>query len=179
MLTHKELQKVYSWQPYREDWAVDRNKKEDNIEHFYGNLIKSKLLNDVFDSFYSEDGNLGNYLEFFCYPKVQSLYSGNSIQICISLCSPVVAYGQSTVHKTKDSFGLGHMFSAESIGKITDSSLTVMEIELKRLIANYDLVMLTCELAARRLPQEVADEVQEENHNTGNQVLQGIFQKID
>jgi hypothetical protein len=179
MLSEKELRKIYSWLPYQEEWPIDRNQKQDGIDRYYGKLIGSIVVNDVFDSYYSQDGGLGNYLEFFCYPKMEGYYRGNAIQICISLCAPLYAYGQNTVQKTIDSFGWRQMFAAESIGLISDPDLLSIETELNRIMKVHKLTLLTSELAAKELPQEVVEEIQLENHNAGTQVLQGIFQKVD
>jgi hypothetical protein len=88
MLTDQEINKIFSWQPYRDDWAIDRNQKNDNISSYYGNLINYLTKNSSFDTYYSEDGGLGNYLDFICYPKGYITYEGNAILVCISLCAP-------------------------------------------------------------------------------------------
>jgi len=31
--TEEELNRIFSWRPYRQDWPVDRNQKEDNISN--------------------------------------------------------------------------------------------------------------------------------------------------
>lgn len=32
MLTETEIERIFSWLPYREDWPIDRNEREDNIQ---------------------------------------------------------------------------------------------------------------------------------------------------
>jgi hypothetical protein len=178
-LTQQELRKIYCWMPYRDDWSIGRTNREDIISTFYKELIKSIGSSDQFDSYNSEEGGRANYLEFFCYPTGHAFYSGNAIQVCISLCSPIVAYGQNEITKNENSFGWNPMFSADAVGIITDESLKQIELELLKLFSNNKLGLLATELAIQAMPKEVADEVQQENHNEGNQILHGIFQKID
>ena len=179
MLTEQELNKIFSWLPYREDWTVDRNQIDDNIESFYGGLIKSLIENKSFDTYYSENGGLGNYLEFFCFPNGHHLYKGNAIVVCVSLCAPVAAYGQTTVYKTDNSFGWGKLFSAEKINLVTDSKLKEIEKELKNILEDHKLALLDQELVSKPLPTEIAESLRHENHNDGIQYLHGIFQKTD
>jgi hypothetical protein len=179
MLTEQEVNKIFSWQPYRDNWIVDRNQIDDNINAYYGDLIKRLTQNILFDTYYSEDGGLGNYLEFMCYPKGHDTYQGNAITVCISLCAPVAAYGQTTFSKTHDTIGWGSLFSADKIGDITDTSLTDIENEIKSLLLQHNLSLIDKEFASKLLPDEVIEALKYENHNDGIQYLQGIFQKTD
>ena len=178
MLTEQEVNKIFSWQPYRDNWIVDRNQIE-NINAYYGDLITKLTQNALFDTYYSEDGGLGNYLEFMCYPKGYETYQGNAITVCISLCAPIAAYGQTTFSKMNNSIGWGSLFSADKIGDITDTSLTNIEKELKALLLQHNLKLLEKEFASKQLPDDVIEALKHENHNDGIQYLQGIFQKTD
>lgn len=179
MLTEQEVNKIFSWLPYRDSWTVDRNQIDDNINAYYGDIISKLTQNSLFDTYYSEDGGLGNYLEFMCYPKGNDIYQGNAIIVCISLCAPIAAYGQTTFSKTRDSTGLGGLFTADEIGNITDTSLTNIEKEIKSLLLHHNLSLLDKEFASKQLPAEVIEYMKHENHNDGDQYLQGIFQKTD
>jgi hypothetical protein len=179
MLTEQELNKIFSWQPFRGNWIVDRNQIDNNISAYYGDLITKLTQNILFDTYYSEDGGLGNYLEFMCYPKGYDAYHGNAIILCISLCAPVAAYGQTTFNKTPNTIGWGGLFSADKIGDITDPSLTNIENEIKSLLFQNNLTLLDKEFASKKLPDEVLEALKYENHNDGNQYLHGIFQKTD
>ena len=179
MLTEQELHHIFSWLPYREDWTVDRNKIDANIENFYGGLIKKFIENKLFETYYSENGGLGNYLEFFCFPREDNLYKGNSIVVCISLCAPVAAYGQTTVYKTANSFGWGKLFSPENINLVSDPKLKEIEKEIRNIIEDHKLSLLDQELVSKQLPSEIVRSLKSENHNDGSQYLHGIFQKID
>jgi hypothetical protein len=179
MLTEQEVNKIFSWLPYRDSWTVDRNQIDDNINAYYGDIISKLTQNPLFDAYYSEDGGLGNYLEFVCYPKGHVTYQSNAIIVCISLCAPIAAYGQTTFSKMHDSIGWGGLFSADKIGDITDTSLTNIENEIKALILQHNLTLLDKEFASKQLPNEVIEAMRNENHNDGNQYLQGIFQKND
>lgn len=179
MLTEQEVNKIFSWLPYRDSWTVDRNQIDDNIKGYYGDLISKLTQNLLFDTYYSEDGGLGNYLEFMCYPKGHDTYQGNAIIVCISLCAPVAAYGQTTFMKTIDSVGWGELFTADKIGVITDTSLTTIEKEINSLLLQYNISLLDQEFASKKLPDEVIEVMKGKNHNEGIQYLQGIFQKTD
>lgn len=179
MLTEQELNKIFSWLPYRDSWSVDRNQVDDNIESVYGNLISRLTKNPVFDTYYSENGSLGNYLEFFCYPKEQPVYKGNAILVCVSLCAPIAAYGQSTLSKGVDFVGWGELFEADKTGDIIDASLSAIEKEIRSILLQHNLSLLDKEFASRRLPQGIIEVLQYENHNAGNQYLHGIFQVND
>lgn len=179
MLTDQEVNKIFSWLPYRDSWTVDRNQRNDNINTNYGDLIAKLTQNVLFDTYYSEDGGIGNYLEFICYPKGHSTYDGNAILLCVSLCAPLAAYGQTTLSKETDFIGWGGLFSADNIGDITDPSLTSIENEIKSILLQQNLSLLDKEFASRQLPYEVAEALKNENHNQGNQYLHGMFQKTD
>lgn len=179
MLTEQEVNRIFAWRPYRDDWPVDRNQTDDNIGSYYGGLIDSLTTNSQFDTFYSEDGGLGNYLEFMCYPKGHEEYEGNAILVCISLCSPFAVYGQIKVLKTTDSFGWGHMFSPDKGYQVTDSTLVDIEQTVKDILLNHKLEFLDTEFLSRQLPSEVVNDLKYENHNEGTQYLHGIFQKTD
>ena len=179
MLTEQELHKVFSWLPYRQGWPVDRNLRDDNINSYYGNLINSLTKNRSFDTYYSEDGSLGNYLEFICYPNEHKIYEGNAILVCVSLCSPVAAYGQTTLRKRADFIGWGSLFSPNMTGIISDHTLTEIETEIKNILTIQKLTLLDKNFASRPLPNEVAENLVHENRNEGSQYLHGIFQKTD
>ncbi len=179
MLTEQEVSKIFSWQPYRDSWTVDRNQIDDNIKGYYGDLISKLTQNLLFDTYFSEDGGLGNYLEFMCYPKGHDTYQGNAITVCISLCAPIAAYGQTTFSKMRDSIGWGGLFSADKIGDISDASLANIEKEVKALLLKHNLTMLDKKFASKKLPDEVIEVMKGKNHNEGIQYLQGIFQKTD
>jgi hypothetical protein len=179
MLTEQEVNKIFSWRPYREDWIVDRNEKEDNIKTYYGNLIHGFNHNKVFSSYFSQDGGLGNYLEFICYPDEHRIYEGNAILACVSLCAPVAAYGQIKLYKRSDSIGSSGLFRADQTGIISDDSLTEIEEEVRKILVNQKLILLDKEFASKPLPKEVAENLKRENLNQGNQYLHGIFQITD
>jgi hypothetical protein len=176
--TEEELNRIFSWLPYRQDWQVDRNQEEDNILSYYGDLINSLTKNDSFDTYYSEDGGLGNYLEFICYPRGYNEYDGNAILVCISLCSPIAGYGQIKFHKTLKSWSWG-LFNPDSIGLISDKQLTEIETGINDILKRNNLNLIDQEFASRPLPETIAESLQGENHNIGNQYLHGLFQKID
>jgi hypothetical protein len=179
MLSEQEVNKIFSWLPYREGWPIDRNENDDNINSYYGILIESLTQNKSFDTHYSEDGGLGNYLEFICYPGKDKIYEGNAVLVCVSLCAPIAAYGQTTLSKGIDFIGWGRIFSPDKVGIISDSSLTEIEKEVKNILLKQKLILLDKDFASRPLPDEVAVTLLYENHNGGNQFLHGIFQKID
>jgi hypothetical protein len=179
MLTPQELDKIFSWLPYRGDWPIGRNKKEDNVDKYYGKLIVELTQNQHFETYSSEKGGLSNYLEFFCYPFGHQIYRGSAIMVCISLCAPIAAYGQVKVGKTNETFVWNGLFSPDDIGFITDGQLFEIEKEIERLLLNHNLNLIDKEFACRILPTEIVKSSNYENHNEGEQYLHGIFQKTD
>ena len=179
ILTEQEANKIFSWQPYRDDWTVDRNKIEDNIESYYGNLIKDFMNNSSFDTFFSEDGGLGNYLEFICNPAGHVEYEGNGILVCISLCSPYCTYGQITIYKDQKSFGRSNIFNPENAYQISDPHLFQIENSIIDIFKSHNISLLDTEFLSKQLPLEIAQNLKFENHNKGSQYLHGIFQKTD
>ena len=179
MLTEQELQRIFSWQPYRQDWPVDRNRKEDGIDDYFGDLIKHLTENDLFDCYFSENGGLGNYLEFICYPKNSSSGKANAIMVCVCLCAPIAAYGHTSVYKTPDSFGWGGLFSPNAVGIVRDQELVNIEKAILDILKASNLLLLDQEFASRPLPNDVVENMRYENHNEGNQYLHGLFQKTD
>jgi hypothetical protein len=175
MLTDQEVNKIFSWEPYREDWSVDRKQ----VNSGYGDLIKDLTTNELFDTYYSEDGGLGNYLEFICYPGGHKTYNGSAIIVCVSLCSPVAAYGQTRLTKRIDFIGWDGLFSPDKIYVIGDCALTEIVKEVKSILTNQKLILLDKDFVSRPLPVEMAENLLHENHNEGNQYLHGIFQKMD
>lgn len=178
MLTEQEAHKIFSWLPYRDNWAVDRNQVDDNIEGYYGDLIKELTKNNLFDTYYSQDGGLSNYLEFFCYPNGDDVYDDNAIAVYVNLCAPIAAYGQIRFTKTTNTWSWGFI-KPETIGLITDSNLTDIENEVVRILKKHMLNLLDKEFACKLLPSEVIEALNGENHNEGNQYLHGLFQVTD
>ena len=178
MMTEQEANKIFSWLPYRNSWTVDRNQVDDNIENYYGNLIMELTKNDLFETYYSQDGGLSNYLEFICYPIGHDTYNGNSILVCVSLCSPIVAYGQTRFTKTTNSWGWGFI-KPEKVGSISDTKLIDIQNEITKILGKYKLDLVDKEFACRLLPNEVVENLKYENHNAGNQYLHGLFQVTD
>jgi hypothetical protein len=134
--------------------------------------------NDSFDTYYAEDGGLGNYLEFICYPREYNEYNGNAILVCVSVCSPIAGYGQVRFHKTPQFCSWG-LFSPESTGLISDTQLIEMESEINNILKSNNLNLIDKEFACRFLPETIVESLEGENHNIGNQYLHGLFQKTD
>ena len=178
MLTEQEVNKIFSWSPYRNSWTVDRNQIDDNIESYYGDLIKELTKNNLFETYYSQDGGLSNYLEFICYPTGHDVYDDKAILICVSLCAPIAAFGQTTFTKTIDSWGWGFI-KPETIGLVSDNNLADIKNEIIGIINKYKLNLLDKEFVCRPLPNEVIEALKYENHNEGNQYLHGLFQVTD
>jgi hypothetical protein len=145
---------------------------------YYGTLINGLTQNELFDSYYSEDGGLGNYLEFICYPKGHVEYEGDAILVCVSLCSPIAAYGQIGFYKTPTECGWGSI-SPDLLGLISDNKLTGIEREIIDILKRHKLKLIEQEFASRLLPDTIADSLKYENHNEGNQYFHGLFQKTD
>lgn len=179
MLTEQEVNKIFYWKPYRDSWPIDRNQANDNIENYYGELIKEFTKNNSFEAHYSQNGGLSNYLEFICYPKGSDFYQGNALMVCVSLCAPIATYGQTTFTKKPNVIGYAGLFSANEIENITDKSLLGIEHLIKSILLKHNLLLINKEFAGKQLPNKVIEELKDENHNEGKQYLQGIFQITD
>lgn len=178
MLSEQEVNNIFSWLPYKDGWTVDRNQVDDNIEGYYGDLIKELTGNHSFETFYSKDGGLSNYLEFICYPTGHGTYDANAILVCISLCSPIAAYGQTTFTNTVNSWSWAFI-KPEKVGAISDPNLINMQSEIEKILRKYKLDLVEKEFACRLLPKKVLEELKYENHNQGDQYLHGLFQVTD
>ena len=178
MLTDEEANRIFLWEPYRENWTVTRNR--DSINAYYGEFINDLNKSLLFDTYNSKDEGLSNYLEFICFPKGFRIYEGNAIIICVSLCAPISAYGQTSFIKYGSStFSYDGLFTADKIGDITDISLASIENEVKSILLRHNLLLLTKEFVSRQLPDEIVKALKNENHNEGDQYLNGVFQTTD
>lgn len=178
-LTEQELYKIFSWQPYRADWPVNMNERIDNIDTRYGRLT-DRLKDDTgFSTYQTGEGGMGNYLEFLCYPAFTGHYKGSCILVCVSLCCPFAAYGQTTLTIEDNFIGWGGIFKPETTSVITDASLTEVARAISTILQENDVHLLNRHFASKYLPDEVAESIKLENHNEGVQYLHGIFQKND
>lgn len=173
MLTEAELNRIYSWLPYRESWIVDKSGQV----AFYEGLIQEITSNQKFECFFSQDGGTTNYLEFYCYPINHKFGKLNSIIVCVSLCAPIAAYGQSTIDFI-DIRTIGHEFlKIENINSVFDKKLLFIEQEIKAILGRYDLYLIDKDFANRELPRDIFESM--ENLNEGSKILNGLFQWTD
>ena len=171
MLTEHEINKVFSWLPYRETWTVDRTKRN------YDDLIQDFTDNEHFETFYSQDGGMTNYLEFFCYLVQHNGGKMNAVIVCVSLCAPIACYGQTTIHYI-NSRSIGHDFlKIENVGIVGDKQLKLIESEIKAILNKHNLSLVDKAFADKQLPSEVAENM--ENLNEGTKYLHGLFQWTD
>jgi hypothetical protein len=174
MLTERELNKIFSWLPYRNDWPINPSEKENNLENYYGSLIYRFTNHGSFNVYESQDGSMSNFLEFICYPR-QDLYNGNAIIVYISLCAPVACYGQTQFFRNEKYSG--HNFlKPESVGIVNDEQLKLIEEEIIDILKDNDLELISKEFANRSLPQEIVDKMKNTNLNFGDRYLHGLFQ---
>lgn len=152
---------------------------ENNINAHYGELVNGLIHNPFFETYYSEDGNMGNYLEFICFPKASGDYDGNAIIVCVSLCAPLAAYGQTKFSNRIGFIGRDGLFGADNTREVSDASLKAIENEIISLLMHNQLQLLEKEVACRLLPDEVIEAMKDDNLNFGSQYLHGIFQKTD
>lgn len=180
MFSQAELKRIFSWQPYRSDWKCDMNDYAyPVVKGLFKDIINDIQSNDLFSSFISFDCSDGmtNYLEWFCYPNKNSTYSGNAIQVRVSLCAPLVVYGQTTFSLMNDSNGWNDI-EVKDIGEVFDFRLIRIQKELLKIFAKHELLILTKEFASIALPSEIAASVKQSNHGSEN-YFHGLFQYID
>jgi hypothetical protein len=178
MLTEQELNKIFSWLPYRPDWPEHDNRKIDNVIAYYTDLIKNFTENKLFETYCSQDGGMTNYLEFICYPIGLREYDGPAIMVCVSLYAPVAAYGQTTFHKTNNSKGY-KFITVDSVGLVVATQLKTIENEIVNILKKKSLILIDKDFASKVLPDEVAVNLEHQNLNYGNQYLNGLFQWQD
>lgn len=180
MFTKVELEKIFSWQPYRSDWKYNiHDYIYPNVKVLFNDITNDIQNNDLFSSFISFDGSCGitNYLEWFCYPSKNSIYDGNAIQVRVSLCAPLVVYGQTTFRLMNDSTGWNDI-EVKNISEVFDFRLIRIQKELLKIFVKHELLILTKEFASIELPSEIAASVKQSNHGSEN-YFHGLFQYID
>lgn len=176
MLTLSEVEKIASWQPYRDNWPVDRNLTDDNILRFYGQLIKDMNNNSVFECTQTQDGSMTNYLEFICYPKKDLQKIQQCIMVCVSLCAPVAAYGETTFEKTDKALSFSFLIP-ESVGMVEAAELKPIEKEIISILKKQNCEIVNKEFASQKLPEVISQSL--DSLNFGDQVLHGLFQWTD
>lgn len=171
MLSEHELNKVFSWLPYRETWTAATTKQ------FYDKLIEEFTGNEYFETFFSHDGGMTNYLEFICYPVQHEGGKINAVIVCVSLCAPIACYGQTSIYYT-NSRSIGHSFlEVENMNVVADTELKPIEEEIKALLHKFNLSLVDKAFADKELPDEIAANM--ENLNEGTKYLHGLFQWTD
>jgi hypothetical protein len=177
MLTDQELNRIFSWLPYRSDWPANGNQIEGNIENYFGPLLSTFRNNEIFKAYEPQDGGTSNFLEFICYPK-EDLYNGNAIAVYISFCAPIACYGQ-TQFFTNEKYSGHNFLKPEMVGVVTDENLKTIEEEITAIINDNQLTLINQEFANRILPQEIVDKMKNNNLNFGDKYLHGLFQWMD
>jgi hypothetical protein len=176
MLTLSELELIAKWQPYRPDWPVDRNLTDDNILKHYGQLIKDMNNDQGFECTQTQDGQMTNYLEFICYPKEQTKQAQECIMVCVSLCAPVAAYGQTRFEKNEKSLSFSFLVP-ETLGIIPSKQLKPIEERIVALLKKQHCEIIDKEFASKKLPESINENL--DSLNFGNQVLHALFQWND
>ncbi len=178
-LTEEELKRIVSWNPYRKDWPVDRNFRDDKIEEYFGDLMRFFEKNSSFECYVSEDGGISNYLEFILYPNNKGVGKAEAIMLCISLCAPIAAYGVIGIYKEEKSFGWGSM-KAETVGVIESEELKSIEQIFLPLVKRKGIEILNAEEASTEISSDIYN-----NENCsislreGNQLIHALFQLMD
>jgi hypothetical protein len=183
ILTDEELKRIIAWQPYRQDWPINRNLVEDNIEFHYGSLLNSFRYNSKFNYFITEDGGISNYIGIICYPIDCTVGAIDSIMVFISLCAPIYTYGQVSVfisESPNSSFGWGYI-EPEAIGVIRNHFLLEsIEKEIQNIAVNEGLKMLSSEEASFKIPKDLYDNDKLTlSLHEGDQLFHAIFQVMD
>ena len=142
MLTEQELNKIFSWLPYRDTWIIDKRGKAvyQSGKEVYQDLIYDFTNNQHFETLYSQDGGMSNYLEFFCYPINHKVGRINAIIVCVSLCAPIAAYGQTTVYSRDSRRFFGYDFlEAENVGVVIDTQLLPIQDQISAILIKHNV----------------------------------------
>jgi hypothetical protein len=172
MLSKEELNNVFNWLPYRNDWPIDRNMQDDGIENYYGDIISRLMNNQRFNSYMFDNGGMANYLSIICYRKGEKEYSGVSILVLISLCAPIAAYFQ-TESFISDVLTASGNILAEQAGVVTLSELREIETQINSILECKGIHLLTKEFLSQELSQEVIDSL---ICPLGDRYLHAVFQ---
>jgi hypothetical protein len=175
ILSEQEIDKIFQWLPYRDDWPIDRNQINDGINENYSGLINEFKISKDFNLCISQDGGMSNYLEFLCYPKGGLHYSGTGVLVYINLCAPIATYGQ-TECAISINLTSHNSLLAEDTGIIAVSELKIIENEILRIFSANGISLLEREFLGRKLPQEIIAKI---DFLLGDQYLNGIFQMAD
>lgn len=178
MLSAQEFENIFDWKPYRTDWPVDINLTDQSILAHFGHLIKDMVNNPAFECTQTQAGDITNYLEFLCYPS--NVKDNNldqpGILVCISLCAPLAAYGETLFKKDKKSFVYAFPAPAQ-VCVVEDEKLQPIESEIKAILSRHGLELVTTDYASQPLTAEMAANL--DSLNFGNKVLHGLFQWRD
>jgi hypothetical protein len=172
MLTEKEIQKVFAWEPYRDDWPVNRNERHDNIQGYFGNLISTFLDNLNFNCIQMETGGMSNYMDFMCYRKGERSYSGHGILVLVNLCAPIAAYGITQINVDEKSWG-NNGISPEEVGIIKVPELKLIEQDIIQILVDSRIEIIDHAFASQTLPKEVYDAL---DLPFSDKYLYGLFQ---
>lgn len=174
MLSETELENIFSWRPYREDWPLTTLNDQTILSHF-GPLIKEMINNKAFACTQTQAGDLTNYLEFLCYPPnvKEDGTEQSGILVCVSLCAPIVIYCETLFKKDKKSFIYGFPDPTQ-VSSVGHPQLKGIEKELKTIFKKYNLQILSNEYASQPLPSKMAENL--DSLNFGNKILHGLFQ---
>jgi hypothetical protein len=180
MLSELELENVFSWKPYRTDWNIslkrsDQNLSDQTILAHFGPLIKEMINNPAFSCTQTQAGDITNYLEFLCYPASadKNIPEERGLLVCVSLCAPLVAFGETLFRKDDKSFAYAFLDPA-LVGIVHNRNLKVIEQHLHEIISRHKLQVVTSTYASQELPKHLADNL--DSLNFGNKILHGIFQ---
>ena len=174
MLSETELQNIFAWKPYREDWPLESLNDQTILSHF-GPLIKEMVNNPGFECTQTQAGDITNYLEFLCYPPAvaDDGRDQSGILVCVSLCAPLAVYCETIFKKDKRSFAYAFPDPAQ-INSIKHPKLKAIEKELKSILEKFHLKLISKEFANSTLPAQLADNL--DSLNFGNRNLHAIFQ---
>ena len=174
MLSETELQNIFAWKPYREDWPLESLNDQTILSHF-GALIKEMINNSIFECTQTQPGDITNYLEFLCYPPgvKDSVNDQSGILVCVSLCAPLAVLCETLFKKDKKSFVYAFP-DPQHVGKVKHPGLKPVEKEIKVILEKFQLKLIPGGYANAVLPQHLADNL--DSLNFGNRNLHGIFQ---
>jgi len=174
MLSETELENIFSWRPYREDWPLTTLNDQTILSHF-GPLIKEMINNKGFACTQTQAGDFTNYLEFLCYrPNPNDDGTDQSgILVCVSLCAPLVTYCETLFKKDKKSFVYAFPDPAE-VNNVGHPQLKPIEKDLKAIFKKYGLQIIATDYAGQVLPGDMAERL--DSLNFGNKILHGLFQ---
>jgi hypothetical protein len=174
--TTTELTNIVEWKPYRPEWPIRLQEKEDGIEAHFGALIHAFTEHTDFDVAITQDGSMSNFLEIVCFIPQQTGGNSPALIVCISFCAPIAAFAEIEAYISEETLGWDTL-DYNTIGKVKSPILEPIKNAVVAILEQHQLPLLDPDYAAELLSPELLDKVNAPHDE--NRIIHGIFQWED